>query len=68
MTVDSKETNDHEYFQLITYYNKNNILIENEYLLAHFRSYVDARFDYMDRKDLLKYCELLQELGMLFED
>ena len=68
MTVNSQEMNDQRYFELMTYYNKNNLLIENEYLMAHFRQYVDMRFDFMDRVDLLMYCELLRDLGMLFDD
>jgi hypothetical protein len=36
--------------------------------LAQLREYIDHRFDYMDRHMILKYCSLLKDLGMFFED
>lgn len=50
------------------YYDENEILNQNEYLLANLRAYVDDRFNFMDRHMILKYCEFLKDLGMFFED
>ena len=50
------------------YYDENDILNQNEYLLANLRGYIDQRFNFMERSMILKYCEFLKDLGMLFED
>ena len=68
MTLETSESTDADFYELIKYYDQEGILIENEYLLARFREYVEQRFDYMDRSVLLKYCDLLKDLGMFFED
>ena len=68
MTLETSESTDADFYELIKYYDEEGILIENEYLLARFREYVEQRFDYMDRSVLLNYCDLLKDLGMLFED
>ena len=68
MTLKTSESTDSDFYELIKYYDEEGILLENEYLLARFRQYVEDRFDYMDRLVLLDYCDLLKDLGMLFED
>ena len=68
MTLKTSESTDADFYELMKYYDEEGILLENEYLLARFRQYVEERFDYMDRSVLLKYCDLLKDLGMLFED
>ena len=55
-------------YNLMRYYNEAGIIDQNEYLLAELRTYVDERFDFMPRTMVLKYCNLLKDLGMLFED
>ena len=50
------------------YYNANEILNQNEYLLAQLREYLGQRFDTMDREMILKFCIFLKDLGMFFND
>jgi hypothetical protein len=50
------------------YYNDTGLLSENEFLLAELRGYVEMRFGYMTRPNILKYCNFLKDLGMFFED
>jgi hypothetical protein len=68
MTLNTASSSDEDLYDLMQYYNENDILNQNEYLLANLRAYVDERFIFMDRKMILKYCEFLKDLGMFFED
>ena len=68
MTLNTASSSDQDLFDLMKYYDENDILNQNEYLLANLRGYVDQRFSFMDRQMILKYCEFLKDLGMLFED
>jgi hypothetical protein len=68
MTLNTASSSDEDLYNLMQYYNENDILNQNEYLLANLRTYIDERFHYMDRHMILKYCEFLKDLGMFFED
>jgi len=68
MTLNTVSSSDQDLLELMTYYNEQGIIDQNEYLLAQLREYIDHRFDYMDRHMILKYCTLLKDLGMFFED
>lgn len=68
MTLNTASSSDQDQYDLMMYYNQEGILDDNEYLLSLFRQYVDMRFDFMDRPTLIKYSELLKDLGMLFND
>lgn len=68
MTLNTVSQSDLDLYNLMVYYNEQGIIERNEYLLAELRQYIDARFDYMDRTMILKFCNLLKDLGMLFED
>lgn len=68
MTLNTASSSDDDFYSLMKYYDENDILNQNEYLLANLRAYVDQRFNFMDRKMILKYCEFLKDLGMFFED
>ena len=68
MTLNTASISDQDLYDLMVYYNDNDILNENEHLLAMLRGYVDQRFPYMERSVILNYCTLLKDLGMFFED
>lgn len=68
MTLKTVSSNDEDLLSLMQYYSEEGILNENEYLLAMLRQYVDERFNFMERKTILKYCEFLKDVGMFFED
>ena len=68
MTLKTVSSNDEDLLKLMQYYSDEGILNQNEYLLAMLRQYVDERFNFMDRKTILKYCEFLKDVGMFFED
>ena len=68
MTLNTASSSDEDLFNLMKYYDENDILNQNEYLLANLRGYIDQRFNFMERSMILKYCEFLKDLGMLFED
>ena len=68
MTLNTASSSDQDQYDLMQYYSREGILDDNEYLLSLFRQYVEMRFDYMDRPTLLKYADLLKDLGMLFND
>ena len=64
MTLKTTGSSDQDLFELMHYYYENDILNQNEELLAKFREYLENRFDYMHRKMILKYCNFLKDLGM----
>ena len=68
MTLNTFGSSDKDFFELFKYYEENNILSENENLLAQLRHYVEQRFDYMDREMILKYSDFLKDQGMFFND
>lgn len=68
MTLNTVSSSDQDLYDLMVYYNEVGIIDQNEYLLAELRQYIDERFDYMNREMTLKFCNLLKDLGMLFED
>lgn len=68
MTLNTVSQSDQDLYDLMVYYNDVGIIEQNEYLLADLRRFVDDRFDYMSRSMILKFCNLLRDLGMLFED
>lgn len=68
MTLKTVGSSDKDLYNLMRYYLDQGILETNEYLMATLREYLDQRFDVMDRDMILKYCELLKDFGMFFED
>ena len=68
ITLKTSSSSDDDFYKLMQYYNSSGILLSNEYLLAELRNHVEARFGYMTRSNILKYCNFLKDLGMFFED
>ena len=68
MTLNNYGSSDRDFYELFKFYEDNNILSENENLLAQLRHYVEQRFDYMDRSMILLYSDFLKDLGMFFDD
>lgn len=68
MTLSTVSSSDEDLYELMRYYSEVGIIDNNEFLLAELRTYLDQRFDFMDRKIMLKFCIMLKDMGMLFED
>ena len=58
--------NDADYLTMLRMFDDKGMLSDD--LIHRLRENVEIRFDYMPRDTLLDYCELMKDLGLLFED